>query len=30
MSVKTNWDEFEKNKEIMQDIRNSFDEKRNI
>ena len=27
MSVKTNWDEFEKNKEIMQDIRKSFDEK---
>ncbi len=27
MSVKTNWDEFETNKEIMQDILNSFDEK---
>ena len=27
MSVKTNWDEFEKNKETMQDIRKSFDEK---
>ena len=27
MSVKTNWDEFEKNKEIMKDINKSFDEK---
>ena len=27
MSVKTNWDDFETNKEIMQDINKSFDEK---
>ena len=28
-SIKTNWDEFEKNKEIMKDIRKSFDTKTN-
>jgi hypothetical protein len=29
MSVKTNWDEFETNKEILKEIRKSFDEKTN-
>ena len=29
MSIKTNWDEFEKNKIVMKDIRKSFDEKTN-
>ena len=28
-SIKTNWDEFEKNKEIMKDIRKAFDTKTN-
>ncbi len=30
MSVKTNWDKFETNKEIMQDIRNCLMKKRNM
>ena len=29
MSIKTNWEEFENNKNIMKDIRKSFDEKTN-